>query len=1065
MLLDDARNTAWWVRRLGAAAMLAALAFSLGGAAARDAPPETPSTEDMAAAGSGHGHYGPNTARRLSPQIDRIIRVAAQRNKGEEEKKGSSGGTQLKSAPVQKKTAPPAKKQAPAVKKKAPPPKKKKVTPTRKKAPVLKKAPPKKTAPPKTKAPPPKKAAPKKTVPPPQKEVPAKKAPPPKTETPPAKKAVPAPAPKPGPSDEQLQENESFCAQNPNSPSCNKGTEPSAETAPSEPAPATEKICSANPKYPGCDKLNQQPDLGGAGADEGRVGSVCEQNPQLPQCREAGEAAGPGGPDGQPEDEKPRPRPDGDGPPDLTPPPIPAPLPPAPPPSGEAEPAGPTIQTVTECPEGQGRLSDGGCGPCPAWQGIREDGACGICPEGNSEYAAIGSDGSCLAACPENTVRAGDDCVPRQGECPAGELQRETNDGVVCIDREDCSDDPSMVESDGRCIAPCGEGQEYIEGLCLAACAAGEERGPDRQCALPACSGQVALPDGSCVESCPPGMSAQNGQCQSDCGPNLLPIDGTCQTLDEVDYDDFIELCEDSIRAGVSLSVNSFFGYDYSGNSRERQCELLVDLTCTTGTLSESDAPLCADRERVCDEDEMIAVDGSCTEACEEGQYVIAGAQCGTQCNPPYSVLGNECRRGCPEGYDLVLGGEGGQHQCVSSAAPAPADEDEASPPEDGTPSPSDETVPPPEEGTPPPAEDTSPTDDQTPPPSDETAPPPEDGAPPAAEEETTPPADEVPPPAHGAPPPAGKTPPPLDEAAPPSPSGPPPPSGGALPAPPAPAGEAKPVAPAPKGDAGAESKWGLPVAVVIAIDDYDDKALAGSPRAIANAAHLVRFLKGDLGMDDTSIVTGRNATGSQFEEIFGKAGSGNSSDGKSELRDLINAKMPSEVIVYFAGQARALDGGADVLLLPADADPAKPETGIKLSALYDRLAAMGIERLRVYIDPSFIKDEDVVEIEAGPRIGLFGLFTPPHWVTLSAASDTSEVGDAQRQRSLFIESLVAGLRGIADTTGEGDGDGTVSAKELHEFTRDQAAAAAKRGAKVPMPSLYGKPSETLRTY
>ncbi|ODR99109.1 hypothetical protein AUC69_09475 [Methyloceanibacter superfactus] len=108
--------------------MLASLAFSLGGVAAHsDAPLPDPGSHQSAGT-----HYGPNPAYRLTPQINRIIRVA-QRSKGDEEKKGSSGGTQLKSAPVQKKTAPPAKRQAPVIKKKAPPPKK--ATPTRKKAP------------------------------------------------------------------------------------------------------------------------------------------------------------------------------------------------------------------------------------------------------------------------------------------------------------------------------------------------------------------------------------------------------------------------------------------------------------------------------------------------------------------------------------------------------------------------------------------------------------------------------------------------------------------------------------------------------------------------------------------------------------------------------------------------------------------------------------------------------------------------------------------------------------------------------------------------------------------
>ena len=66
---------------------------------------------------------------------------------------------------------------------------------------------------------------------------------------------------------------------------------------------------------------------------------------------------------------------------------------------------------------------------------------------------------------------------------------------------------------------------------------------------------------------------------------------------------------------------------------------------------------------------------------------------------------------------------------------------------------------------------------------------------------------------------------------------------------------------------------------------------------------------------------------------------------------------------------------------------------------------------------------------------------------------------------TVFTDSLVAGLRGIADTTGEGNGDGTVSAEELHGFVADQAAAAAKRGEKVPMPSFYGPPEEPLRAY
>ena len=96
-----------------------------------------------------------------------------------------------------------------------------------------------------------------------------------------------------------------------------------------------------------------------------------------------------------------------------------------------------------------------------------------------------------------------------------------------------------------------------------------------------------------------------------------------------------------------------------------------------------------------------------------------------------------------------------------------------------------------------------------------------------------------------------------------------------------------------------------------------------------------------DLGFDDYHIITGRNAEGSDFKEIFGKPGAID-----SELRELIKKTKASEVIVYYAGRADALDDG-EVLLLPSDTVPDKPETGVKLSGLYNNLYAMGtaIER------------------------------------------------------------------------------------------------------------------------
>ena len=248
---------------------------------------------------------------------------------------------------------------------------------------------------------------------------------------------------------------------------------------------------------------------------------------------------------------------------------------------------------------------------------------------------------------------------------------------------------------------------------------------------------------------------------------------------------------------------------------------------------------------------------------------------------------------------------------------------------------------------------------------------------------------------------------------------------------------------------------------MVIGIGEYENADIPAAPQAIGNAAHVVRFLKDDLGLDDLRIITGRNATHSELEEIFGKAGGTN-----GELRDLVRKENPSEVIVYVSGRALAVSGGKDVLLLPADADPAKPETAVSLAQLYNRLAAMGVPNLRLYLDPAFVKGDDVVKVQTGPMIGPAGLLTPRHWVALSAASDSAAVpDDKDKPRSRFTEWLIAGLRGVADTTGEGNGDGTISAEELYLFIKDQAAAATKRGQQAPVPSLHGAPKELLRSY
>jgi hypothetical protein len=133
---------------------------------------------------------------------------------------------------------------------------------------------------------------------------------------------------------------------------------------------------------------------------------------------------------------------------------------------------------------------------------------------------------------------------------------------------------------------------------------------------------------------------------------------------------------------------------------------------------------------------------------------------------------------------------------------------------------------------------------------------------------------------------------------------------------------------------------------------------------------------------------------------------------------------------------------------------------------LYGKLAAMRVAKLRVYLDAAFVQGGKVMTVNAGPLLGPAGMLTPRSWVTLAGSGNSDVfVEDPRRPRTIFTESLVAGLRGVADTTGNGNRDGVVSADELHGFLRDQFAAASVRIGRQPSPVLFGSRKEPLRAY
>lgn len=619
----------------------------------------------------------------------------------EREKKSQSSNrpSAKKPAPTSRKKTAPVTKRKPAPKKKLRQAPRKKANPApkkRKTAPVIKKK--KVPVPKKKKLPPPKK----KTKPAPKKTEPARKQPPTEKTDPvrPApSKTVPAPK-VPGTTDQQQDENERFCEKNPNDPSCSKEQQP---------PPATEKICSANPKYPGCDAFGTGPDLNRP-ADDVKVPSFCEQNPQLPQCQQErpDEAA-----------EEPEQSDQADLPDIPSNPPIP-PGPPTPPPaeteSEDAAPAGPQVQTVTVCPDGQYEL-DGACvEQCPLDNRFDLNGQCyPVCPEGSYSDDVTTQ---CLSSCPADRVIVDgsnyDSCVAQcpdgltpfagvcrlSGQCPEGQVSLQGQceascpEGTVerlgvCIGQSFCTGQGGTVYNNEQCVEQCPagastyndrcfdqcpegtgnlgdgtcgvcpSGQDAVNGSCITACPIGSIR-EGGQCVPVQCPDGEETVGNTCAETCPAGTVRLELQCVTDysCPAGQYQVDGTCGPIEDVSYEDYIEECAGRIEAGDPFSATV-----RDGVTPQQACQADVEQQCQDigGSASvTSGYRVCT--ERPCGEG-LENISGQCR--CPGGQVMLENGTCSASCSEgTYLNQDGQCYAECP-GWSNVLNG-----QCLPGNCP-----------------------------------------------------------------------------------------------------------------------------------------------------------------------------------------------------------------------------------------------------------------------------------------------------------------------------------------------------------------------------------------------------------
>ena len=220
-------------------------------------------------------------------------------------------------------------------------------------------------------------------------------------------------------------------------------------------------------------------------------------------------------------------------------------------------------------------------------------------------------------------------------------------------------------------------------------------------------------------------------------------------------------------------------------------------------------------------------------------------------------------------------------------------------------------------------------------------------------------------------------------------------------------------------------------VAVIIGNKDYHH---VGEVKYAHRDAEAFRHYVLDvLGFDAENLIDLRDATQGKMVGVFGTA-----EDHEGQLAFWIDPEGGSDVVVFYSGHGMPglNEGAAGAYLLPADANPNKPElNGYSVNVLTRNLGKLAARSVAVYLDACFsgfggdgqaLLKASMILPEASLPEGV-GANT-----TVLAATTGKQLAywDEEAGHGMFTHHLLDALYGGADA--DGDGRVTVAETERH---------------------------------
>jgi len=235
-------------------------------------------------------------------------------------------------------------------------------------------------------------------------------------------------------------------------------------------------------------------------------------------------------------------------------------------------------------------------------------------------------------------------------------------------------------------------------------------------------------------------------------------------------------------------------------------------------------------------------------------------------------------------------------------------------------------------------------------------------------------------------------------------------------------------------------------IAVIIANSNYGKlgKGIPNVTPAYTDAKNIKRYFTEALGVREGNIIYLKDATGTQMMRVFGTE--------KDHRGKLFNWTKPnvSKVYVYYAGHGAPAGDTGTAYLVPSDSDSETVQlTGYPLKQLYSNLGKIPAKSITVILEACFSGQSQggyVSSMSSGisvvPRMP-----STPRKITVISAGAANQVASWEKDssQSLFTRYFLKGMSGEGDRKPYGDGNGTVSLKELKKYLDDTMTYFARR--------------------